>query len=193
MRKYLLVGALAALSLTASAQNKRPDFPKLDKSPLDAAWLPRDSPFREKPTDATPVARVLYSRPQKNGRNNLFGPDTSFIVPYGQVWRTGANENTELHVYKPITIGGKKLAVGTYSLFTIPGAKEWTVILNTDGERWGSYAYDQKKDVVRVKVTPITAPDPQEALSMAFREDGAGKATLRMVWDTVEIDVPVTY
>jgi hypothetical protein len=200
MRTFLTTAGLAALLLAgattaALAQEapKRPDFPKLDKSPLDAAWLPRDAVFREKPTDPTPVARLLYSRPQKNGRNNLFGPDTTFIVPYGKTWRTGANENCELRVYKPLTIGGKKLAAGTYALFTIPGEKTWTVIINSDTERWGDYAYDQKKDVVRVTVPAMVATQPQEALSVAFREDGAGKATMRLVWDTVEINVPITY
>lgn len=194
MRQLLFSLALAGLTCTAALaqDSKRPDFPKLDKSPLDAAWLPAGSVFREKPTDPMPVARLLYSRPQKNNRK-LFGPDTTFLVPYGQVWRTGANENCELRVYKPLTLGGKKLAPGTYSFFTIPGQKEWTVILNSDTERWGAYAYDMKKDVARIKVPAITAPSPQEALSAAFREDGPGKATLRLVWDTVEVDVPVTY
>ncbi len=195
MRFSILAAAvLTAASLTAHAQEgKRPEFPKLDKSPLDATWLPRDSPFREKPTDPTPVARVLYSRPQKNGRAKLFGPDTSYVVPFGQVWRTGANESVELRVYKPLTIGGKKLAVGSYALYTIPGEKEWTVIVSNDTDRWGAYAYDQKKDVVRIKAPVLKPAEAVEAFSIVFREEAAGKATMRIVWDTTEVDVPVTY
>ncbi len=199
MRQLLTSAVLAALLIggvapTALAQTpaKRPDFAKIDKSPLDAAWLPRDAIFRDKPGDPTPVARILYSRPMKNNRK-LFGPDTSFVVPYGQVWRTGANEAVELRVYRALTLGGKKLAPGTYSLYTVPGEKEWTIIVNSDTERWGGYAYTPQKDVARLPAMVRTATDPQEALSMAFREDAAGKATLRIVWDTVEVTLPVTY
>ena len=189
----LALAAGALLSTPAQAQMKRPDLPALDKSPLDLAWLPRDAPFREKPTDPTPAARILYSRPQKKDRK-IFGPDTTFIVPYGKTWRTGANEATELKVYKPLTLGGKKLAVGTYTLYTIPGEKEWTLIVSSDLDRWGDYAYNQKLDVARVKAPVTAAPAPTEAFTIAFK-DGAkpGAATLRLVWDTVEVDVPVTY
>ena len=198
MRTLLTTGALLAVllgatGLSAQAQApKRPDFPKLDKSPLDAAWLPRDAVFREKPGDPTPAARILYSRPQKNNRK-LFGPDTTFLVPYGKVWRTGANENTELRVYRAITLGGKKLSPGTYAIFTVPGEKEWTLIVSSDTERWGEYSYQPKSDVARIAAVPRTATDPQEAFSIAFRDDAPGKATLRMVWDAVEVAVPVTY
>lgn len=191
MLAAVLLGACAPAAL-AQSPPKRPDFPKLDKSPLDAAWLPRDAVFREKPGDPTPAARILYSRPQKNNRK-LFGPDTSFVVPYGQVWRTGANEAVELRVYRAITLGGKKLAPGTYGLYTVPGEKEWTLIVSSDTERWGAYAYSPQKDVARIPAVVKTAAEPQEALSMAFRDDAAGKATLRIVWDTVEVAVPVTY
>ncbi|MBC7449192.1 MAG: DUF2911 domain-containing protein [Hymenobacteraceae bacterium] len=171
---------------------KRPDFPKIDKSTLDAAWLPRDAVFREKPGDPTPAARILYSRPQKAGRR-IFGTDTTFLVPYGKVWRTGANENTELRVYRPITLGGKKLTPGTYAIYTVPGEKEWTIIISSDTERWGAYAYSPKSDVARIPAVVKAATEPFEAFSIAFRDDAPGKATLRMVWDTVEVAVPVTY
>ena len=193
-----MAGSLAAVlfgaALTAQAQEgqKRPDFPKIDKSGLDAAWLPRDAVFREKPGDPTPAARILYSRPQKNGRR-IFGADTTFLVPYGKVWRTGANENTELRVYRPITLGGKKLTPGTYAIYTVPGEKEWTIIISSDTERWGSYAYTPKTDIARIPAMVKAAAEPMEAFSIAFRDDAPGKATLRMVWDTVELAVPVTY
>lgn len=198
MRQLLTAAAFAALLLGAAplaqAQEapKRPDFPKLDKSPLDAAWLPRDAVFREKPTDPTPAARILYSRPQKNGRK-IFGADTTFVVPYGKVWRTGANESAELRVYRPITLGGKKLTPGTYALFTVPGEKEWTIIISSDTERWGGYSYSTKSDVARIPVPVKAATEAQEAFAIAFRDDAPGKATLRMVWDMVEVALPVTY
>ncbi len=194
-----MAGGLAALLFGATVSSaqaqetaKRPDFPKLDKSPLDAAWLPRDAVFREKPGELAPAARILYSRPQKNGRR-IFGADTTFVVPYGKVWRTGANENTELRVYRTITLGGKKLSPGTYALFTVPGEKEWTIIVSSDTEHWGAYSYSTKSDVARIPVAVKPATEPQEALSIAFHDDAPGKATLRMTWDTVEVAVPVTY
>lgn len=199
MHHFLLASGLAALLLAgampaAQAQTppKRPDFPKIDKSPLDAAWLPRDAVFREKPGDPVPAARILYSRPMKNGRK-IFGPDTTFLVPYGQVWRTGANEAVELRVYRAITLGGKALKPGTYALFTIPGEKEWTVIVSSDTERWGAYSYSPKQDVARIPAVVRPAAEPQEAFAIAFRDDAPGKATLRLTWDTVEATVPVTY
>ena len=199
MRQLFLAGGLALLLFGAAAPvaqaqgtPKRPDFPKLDKSPLDAAWLPRDAVFREKPGDPTPAARILYSRPQKNNRK-IFGPDTTFLVPSGQVWRTGANESAELRVYRAITLGGKKLAPGTYALFAVPGEKEWTIIVSSDTEHWGAYSYSTKSDVARIPALVKPAAEAQEAFSIAFRDDAPGKATLRMVWDTVEVAVPVTY
>ncbi len=187
----MLLGLAGSAALAQEAP-KRPDFPKLDKSPLDAAWLPRDAVFREKPGDAVPAARILYSRPQRNGRR-IFGADTTFLVPYGKVWRMGANESVELRVYRAITVGGKKLAPGTYALFAVPGEKEWTLIVSNDTERWGEYAYTPKSDVARIPVAVRAAAEPLEAFSIAFRDDAPGKATLRMVWDTVEAAVPVTY
>lgn len=195
MRHLLLAGAIAALTALSAvptfAQEKRPELPPLDKSPLDLAWLPREAPGSDKAEDA-PVARVLYSRPQKNGRT-LFAADDKAIVPLGKVWRTGANESTELRVYKSLSLGGKKLAPGFYSLFTIPGEKEWTIIVNSATDGWGAYAYDQKKDVARVTAPVTTAATPAEAFTIVFRQDGAGKATMRLVWDTTEVDVPMAY
>ena len=96
-------------------------------------------------TDVT----ITYSRPGVKGRV-IFGG----LVPYGQVWRTGANEATTISFSDDVTIDGKPLPKGTYSLHTIPGADEWTLIFNTVANQWGSFSYDQKKDALRVNVKP---------------------------------------
>lgn len=105
----------------------------------------RQSPpatYEHKVGDATVV--ISYSQPSVKGRT-IYGD----LVPYGKVWRTGANEATTLTTDKAIKIGGEELAPGTYSLFTIPGEEEWTIILNSDAKQWGAYKYDEEKDAVR--------------------------------------------
>src|SRR5687767_15707867 len=87
------------------------------------------------------------------------------IVPYGHVWRTGANEATLFEVSDNVTINGQPLPAGRYSLHTIPGPTEWTIIFNKDDGQWGSFTYDEKKDALRVKAKPQTLADSQEWLA----------------------------
>jgi hypothetical protein len=94
---------------------------------------------------------IAYSSPGVNGRK-IWGS----LVPYNQVWRTGANEATTFETSTDITVNGSKLPAGKYSLFTIPGEKSWTVIFNSVPNQWGSYQYDQEKDVLRVEAVPTT-------------------------------------
>jgi len=152
-------------------------FPKMDASPMDLAMA---RPDRNTP----PLARVIYSRPQKKGRE-VFGE----LVPYGDVWRTGANEATELTLYVPMLIGGRKLPAGTYTLYTVPGPDKWEVIINGDTNVWGSFSYKLEKDIVRISVPRRIAPAPTESLSMVFRPENDG-TTLMIGWDTTYIEVP---
>lgn len=92
---------------------------------------------------------INYSQPSVKGRE-IYGN----LVPYGKVWRTGANNATTFTTDKDVMINGKKLAAGTYSLFTIPGEKEWTIIFNSEAEQWGAYKYDEEKDALRVMAAP---------------------------------------
>lgn len=93
---------------------------------------------------------IAYSQPSMKDRV-IYGE----LVPYGKIWRTGANEATTFTTSKDVTINGKKLPAGTYSLFTIPGEDEWTIIFNSDAEQWGAYKYNEDKDVLRVKAKPM--------------------------------------
>ena len=152
-------------------------FPKMDASPLDLALARTDR-------NATPTARVIYSRPSKKGRA-IFGD----LVPYDEVWRTGANEATELTLYQPFKLGNTRLEAGTYTLYTIPGETNWTVIINSDTNVWGAYSYKKEKDVARISVPVKEAAASTESLSMVFRPDSAGP-TLMIGWDDVYIEIP---
>ncbi len=127
--------------------------------------------------------KVSYGQPSKKGRV-IFGE----LVPYNKVWRTGANEATEITFAKDMTFGGKPVKAGTYSLFTIPSESEWTIILNSELKQWGSYEYDKikGKDVLQVKVPAKKVP-MSEKLIMNF--DGSNN--LNIMWDEVGVSVPV--
>ncbi|MGB8704747.1 MAG: DUF2911 domain-containing protein [Gillisia sp.] len=186
MKKLILIALAALLSLSGNslfAQNEEANnnsgqinFPKSDISPMDEAI------YRN--PDEKVMARVIYSRPQKKDRE-IFGK----LVPYGQVWRTGANEATELTLYQDMSIAGKTVKAGTYTVYTIPEQHEWTVILNSKTNTWGAFDYSEKEDVVRVKVPVKTAPTSIESFSMAFVPNDNG-AKLLMGWDNKYVEVP---
>jgi hypothetical protein len=112
------------------------------------------------------------------------------IVPYGHVWRTGANEATTFTVTDDVLVNGQPLKAGTYSLHTIPGRDEWTIIFNGDPGQWGSFTYDEKKDVLRVKAKPQAASESQEWL--AFQIDPAGESSARVNIRWEKLTVPFT-
>jgi hypothetical protein len=120
------------------------------------------------------------------------------IVPYGHVWRTGANEATKFVVTDDVMINGQKLAAGSYSLHTIPGKDEWTIVFNGTANQWGSFNYDPAKDTLRVKAKPQMMQDNQEALSFYFDPVTDNAATANIRWErirvpfTVEVDVQKT-
>lgn len=161
--------------MLCSANMEAQKFSALDKSPLDVTFYPSNNKETNK------LAKVVYSRPQLNGR------DINTLAPSGKVWRTGANEAVNITLYSDMKIGGKEVKAGEYSLFTIPNEKEWTVILNTDINIWGAYAYAETNDVVRVQA-PVTSGESLEALSIAFDDNG----TMHLGWGTLRIAVPFT-
>src|SRR3954468_12909738 len=120
------------------------------------------------------------------------------IVPWGHVWRTGANEATRFFVTDDVMINGQKLPAGKYSLSTIPGKDEWTVIFNSDYGQWGSFAYDEKKDVLRVKTKPQWVSDNQELLSYSFEPTADNATAVVIRWEkvrvpfTIQVDVAGT-
>lgn len=136
MRKLstlLLVAAAFLITASAYAQEKKRTSPK-DELSAKVGGAQVD---------------IVYCRPSADNRRVM-----GELVPFGQVWRTGANAATTIEFDKPVKIEGKDVPAGKYALFTIPNENEWTIILNKDHGQWGAYNYDQSKDVVRVSVKP---------------------------------------
>ena len=175
--KTLMMGLiLTALCFTFDASAQKWRGP--DKSPLDMTSLKksRTSPL---------IARVIYSRPQKKGRT-IFGE----LVPYGKLWRTGANEATEVTFYRDVTVGGKAIKAGSYALFTIPQADQWTVILSTKPHQWGSYGHQESDEAARIQVPVKKTAEPLEYFSISLgmnENDGV----MYLGWDNVMVAVPI--
>jgi hypothetical protein len=132
--------------------------------------------------------RITYSQPHKNNRE-IFGS----LVPYGQVWRTGANDATELTTTKDILIGNKQLKAGTYSLFSIPEKDKWTIIINSDLGLWGSYNYNEKLDILRFEVPVQKIEDVvYEPFTMKFEQKNE-LADLIILWDNVRVTIPMKF
>ncbi len=129
---------------------------------------------------------VVYSRPGVKNRD-IFGG----IVPYGQVWRTGANQATKITFSTPVKFNGAEVPAGTYALFTIPGEQEWTVILNKTTNQWGSFRYDEKTDFTRVKATPRTLAIDVETFTINFTDIRDESAVLYLAWDNVLVPVKI--
>lgn len=128
---------------------------------------------------------INYHRPLTNGRQ-IWGK----VVPYGQVWRAGANENTTITFTDPVTIDGQPLEKGTYGLHMIPGEKEWIVIFSKDSRAWGSFSYKQDDDALRVSVTPQSA-ELHDALAYDFDDVKADSAVVTMRWEKVAVPFKV--
>ena len=176
-----------AFLLVLSSLSYAQQFRGSDKSAMDMAYFP-DNYAHDRKEGQKAIIRVTYSRPMKNGRE-IFGS----LEPYGKVWRTGANEATEIKLYQDITLGGKKVKAGSYSLFTIPGEKEWTIILNKDLDYWGAYSYNEKNDVVRV-TAPVTAlNNTVEAFTIQFEDKGNNTGNMWLGWDKTGVAVPFQY
>ena len=184
MRKTsILLCFLISFSFSQSAK-----LPEVDKSPMDVSYYPNNYPILKIQNKATEpmVARILYSRPQKQGRK-IFGE----LVEYGKVWRLGANEATEIEFYKDVKIGGKKVPKGRYTLYAIAGEAVWTMILNKDTDTWGAFKYDSKKDVLRTDVAVQKTDEVVESMSMFFEKSTTG-ISLIIAWEQVKATLPIT-
>ena len=175
MKKTTFVSTIAfvfAMLLTTHVEAQK--FAGLDKSPMDAA-------IYKTSRNAPVIAKVIYSRPQLKGRS------LGSLAPNGKVWRTGANEAANVTIYEDVKIGGKTISSGEYSLFTIPGEDEWTIIINKDINVWGAYSYEEANDVIRVTAPVSSSEEELEAFSIAFSE-----GTMHLGWGTVRVNVPFT-
>lgn len=178
--------------LLVSAQLSAQKFSGLDKSPMDMAYYPHDfahdRKFAPEKVGKKLFARITYSRTAKKDRE-IFGK----LVPYGKVWRIGANEAPEIKLVQNVSIGGKILKAGTYSVFAIPTENDWTVIFNTDLDVWGAYSYDETKDVLRVKASSKKVDETIENLSIQFTKSGEKEAILQLGWDKTVVELPIKF
>jgi hypothetical protein len=170
MNRYIhlaLAGlATACLALPAAAQLE----------------LPRPSPNAtvSQRVGVTDVS-ITYCRPSVRGRVIWGG-----LVPYDQVWRTGANEATTISFGDPVTIEGSTLPAGTYALFTIPTKDEWTVIFNKDAKQWGAFGYKEADDALRIKVKPQPA-EFAEVMTFSFPAVTSDSATIALNWEKLQV------
>jgi Protein of unknown function (DUF2911) len=132
--------------------------------------------------------KITYSQPHQRKRE-IFGA----LVPYDQIWRTGANEATEITFTKDIFVNSQLVIAGTYSLFTIPRKEKWVIILNKDVGLWGSYNYNQKMDVIRFEI------QPQILINMTYEpftillDQKNNKAEISLIWDTTKVTFPIDF
>jgi hypothetical protein len=130
---------------------------------------------------------VKYSRPNIKGRSV-----EKDLAPFGEVWRTGANDATVITFTDAVSIEGNTVPAGEYAIFTIPGKDEWTIILNKETKQWGSYEYKQSEDVLRYKVKPTQVSEKTETFSIQFSNVMPSSAILDLVWDNFKVSVKMT-
>lgn len=187
--KHLVV--FAGLLLSVALVRAQTTTSSLDSSPLDMSYYPVDYPvlkIQNKVSEPL-IARVVYSRPQKKGRK-LFGD----LVAYGQVWRLGANEATEIEFFRDVKIDGKTLKKGRYTLYALVNEDKWTMIFNKETDTWGAFKYDSSKDVLRTPVPVEKQTEIAEAFSIAWQKSAKGKgATLICGWDDVQVKLPISW
>ncbi len=186
MKQFISLIAFTCIVLCANAQQKPTD---LDKSILDISYSPANYPILKMNgrVKGDPFARVIYSRPLKSNRL-IFGG----IIKYGEMWRLGANETTEIEFFKNARLGDKKIVKGRYSLFCIPYEDKWTVIVNKDNFSWGNFTYDSRKDVARISIPVQRTDDSAEAFTMYFEETSNG-SNLVMMWENTKAVLPINF
>lgn len=191
MKKILLLTLVTVVCLITNPGASAQEFPKPDGSPMDMAYYPPRAAFRafgktEAEKNAVPMIRVTYSRPQAKGRKVF----TELEKP-GNVWRLGANEATEIMFYQDVTIDGKKVAAGRYTMYAQLGEDDWTIHFSSDKDRWGHYAYKPEETMVAtVKVPKQKTESTVEYMSIMF-EDADPGAHMIIAWDDTMVRVPI--
>lgn len=206
--KYLLVVAFAFLFFSCSNENPKAEqekppiridtnllrreavnpYASVDVSPMDVAYLPEDFPKKKMDGRATgaPVARVIYSRPHRQDRK-IFGS----LLKWGELWRLGANEATELEIFQPVTIQNKAIPPGRYTLYAIPFENKWTVFLSKETFTWG-LRFNPENNIASFDL-PVTIKDQLiEFFTIAFQKTSSG-ADMVMAWESSEVRLPIKF
>jgi hypothetical protein len=185
---YLKIRFIVLFILFFNAIFAQDKMPTVDKSPLDFSYCPANYPslkIQNKNTDPL-IARVIYSRPSLNNRK-IFGE----MLPFGDLWRIGANEATEIEFFKDVYINKVKIKKGRYSLYVIPFENKWTVVINKELDTWGAFNYSVKKDVYRIDLPLEILPTATEALTIYF-EKNAAYFNMIMSWENVKAVLPIS-
>ena len=169
-RIAFLASVILALTVAASCQNKRP-------SPAASASCD---------LGGGTTIKTDYSSPRMKGRK-IYGD----LVPFGEVWRTGANEATTFVTSADVMVGGKPVAAGSYTIFTVPGADKWTLIINKKTGEWGTPYKYESDELSRVDMKVSKLPSPVEDFTIAYDKSGSG-CTLRVDWETTRASVEIS-
>lgn len=190
--KTILTTLLLAGCMLIGQNSIAQEFPELDNSPMDMAYYPQRAAFRafaktdEERKAAEPVMRVTYSRPMKNGRD-IF-PE---VVKYGEVWRLGANESTELLLFKDVELNSTTLQAGRYTLYALVNEDQWEIHVSTDTDGWGQYAFNPEESTVAKISVPVQKTEkPVEAMSIFFEKADDGMVHMVIGWDDTMVRVP---
>jgi len=187
---YTLLAIVMMMCSTVTMLAQDIEFPGLDKSPMDAAHYPRRSAYANyldaDDADRTQKIKVLYSRPQKNGRE-IFGA----LVPYGKTWRLGANEAQEVTFYQAVEIGNTYVAPGTYTMFAEINEDHWIFKLSKERFIAGVDGRDESMDVVSTKIMVEKVNDVKEAWSIGFQKIDEGMVHMLFQWDQTRAALPI--
>ena len=176
----LLLVILFSLTSFAGCRNEEPEEPNQvrRKSPTAIASVNHNDTY----------IKIVYGQPYKKGRD-IFGG----LIPYGEIWRTGANEATEMTTTKDIRFAGEPLPAGTYALFSIPERDQWTIILNSRLGQWGAFEYDPQYDVLRAQVPAVKTNQIVEAFTVQFDEVKNNETLIRLSWDSTRVRIPIGF
>jgi hypothetical protein len=175
--KRIYISVVFMLALSLSVKVNAQDFKDLDTSPHDIVY------FRANKI-SPPTIKVLYGRPKKNGRE-IFGE----VIPYGKIWKVGANEATEVVFYQDVIFGETEVKAGTYVLYAIPQINEWVLILSSNTDVWETSEYQRKYDVARA-TAKVSKAEFLEAFSIGFKDKGK-HVNMVLAWDTTRITAPI--
>lgn len=180
--------SILVLLFLGNAAKSQDTINPLDISPMDMAYYPNNYPILKIQNLAVAplVMRVIYSRPHQNGRKVFGGLQT-----YGDIWRMGANEATEIEFFKDVIINKKKVPKGRYTLYAIVNPDKWTIIVNKQTDTWGAFKYDSSKDVVRMDV-PVISNEHVENMTINFTRESKG-ANMNVYWENVKVSLPILF
>lgn len=167
------------------------DEEKEDKTHMDISYFPSNYALNKAQLQPIQLLiRVLYSRPHKRDRTIIFG-DSTAPVPYNKLWRLGANETTEIEFLKPVSINGKNIKAGRYSMYAIPNKTSWTIMVNSELFTWGDFNYNPAKNVATIQAPVNITNFNIETFLIYFQKTTQG-CSMFLTWDNVIVTVPIT-